>query len=225
LNTVRLFWAIRPPRPELNAATRVLHSLSAPCLRAGLKVAWVDASSLHITLKYLSVVPAAQIGALVEAVRQALGARTERGCPRLTLGGIGAFPSREQPAVLFIEVGEVSDVRPVCDIRDVSGQTAPTLAALQAEVEEAMTRCGYAKDTRPYHPHLTLGRVRDRKRPGDAEGLAQIFASSTDQRCGGPFLATELTLYESRPTAAGVQYLPLVGVSVENPGAPAEPLS
>lgn len=213
MNTVRLFWAIRPPEPELHDARRVLRSLAEPCQRAGLKVSWVEPSSLHVTLKYLGAVAAERVDELVQAVRQALGARSGQRCPELQLGGLGAFPSQQQPAVLFVAV---------------SDGTAPRLHELQDAVEAAMAGCGFEKEARPFHPHLTLGRVRDRRRgarPEGADGLAELFARRQGQRCGGPFRVTELTLYESRPTAAGVQYVPLVGVSVDDPSAPAQPLS
>jgi len=60
----------------------------------------------------------------------------------ISVGGLGAFPTSRRPRVVWV------------------GVEAPAeLAAVQNGVESAMARLGYAREDRPFSPHLTLGRV------------------------------------------------------------------
>jgi len=93
---------------------------------------------MHLTLQFLGNIPLAE----VERIQGALA-----GVARiLHLGaeGIGGFPSLRNPRVIW--VGLAGDVH--------------QLEALQASVEEATGR----KEERKFHPHLTIGRVREGRR-------------------------------------------------------------
>jgi 2'-5' RNA ligase len=49
------------------------------------------------------------------------------------------------------------------------------LAALHREVDDACAAVGLGREDRPFRPHLTIGRPRDRDRP-DAAALARALA-------------------------------------------------
>jgi 2'-5' RNA ligase len=65
----------------------------------------------------------------------------------------GAFPKHDQPRVLWI------------GINDPTGK----LGELHARLEEEGARAGFAKEARPFHPHLTVARLR---KPQHARTLA-----------------------------------------------------
>jgi 2'-5' RNA ligase len=74
--------------------------------------------------------------------------------------GAGAFPDLEHPKVLWIGIEEGSQ----------------DLKQLQSALDAALkSQLGYPLETRPFHPHLTVGRVK-RPMPGGQARLAQLLA-------------------------------------------------
>ena len=101
-------------------------------------VRWARGDQLHVTLKFLGNVEEAALGSLRQALLRALGA-----APPLAAAvrGLGAFPDLRRARVLWAGV--------VC---------AP-LAGIAAAVDAAAATIGVAPETRPFHAHVTLGRV------------------------------------------------------------------
>jgi RNA 2',3'-cyclic 3'-phosphodiesterase len=133
---MRTFFAIDLD-PGLKAA---LLELVSTLERKGADVRWVRPQGLHLTLKFLGEVGPASLPAVAEAVRKA--AAEHRSFP-LVLHGTGTFPGGSRPRVLWAGVREV-----------------PELMGLQEAVEAGLDKEGYPREARPFHPHLTLGRVR-----------------------------------------------------------------
>ena len=105
-------------------------------------VRWVDPRSLHVTLKFLGEAPERRIPAIKVALQEAV----VRHSPfTLELDGIGMFGGREGLRVLWAAVA--GDVL--------------RLEALARDVNRALSVVGFPPETRPFRPHLTLGRVRD----------------------------------------------------------------
>ena len=108
-------------------------------------VAWVPAPNLHLTLKFLGEETDARLALATEALGEA-GAVT---APfSITLFRVGAFPGMERPRILWVGVAE----------------GALAIRALQSRIEAALERRGFVRDDRPWHPHLTIGRVFDPRR-------------------------------------------------------------
>jgi RNA 2',3'-cyclic 3'-phosphodiesterase len=146
---------------------------------AGFRVAWVPAANLHLTLKFLG-----SIGEeLVEGVTGACRRVAARHLPfEAKAVGLGAFPSLQKPSVLWVGV-----------------EAPAALAALQRDVEAAMVGLGFDKEERIYHPHVTVGRVKESR--GSAEELWKgdaLLASSS---------LPEIIVYESRTRSAGAEYV------------------
>jgi len=110
-------------------------------------VAWVPAENLHLTLKFLGD---QTDGRLEEAARAIEEAADTAERFRLALHGVGAFPGMERPRILWVGVAE----------------GALPLRALQSRVETALGQRAFGPDAdaRPWHPHLTIGRVFDPRR-------------------------------------------------------------
>jgi len=165
------------------AATRKIaegvEAHKAQMAEAGFRVAWVPAANLHLTLKFLG-----SIGEeLVEGVTSACRRVAARHRPiEANAVGLGAFPSLHKPSVLWV------------------GVDAPqALAALQRDVEAAMVELGFEKEERAYHPHVTVGRVKEAR--GSAENLWK-----SDAPLASSALA-EIIVYESRTRSAGAEYV------------------
>ena len=155
--------------------------LKAPMSEAGFRVAWVPAANLHLTLKFLG-----SIGEeLVEGVTGACRRVAARHQPiEAKAVGLGAFPSLQKPSVLWIGV-----------------DAPPALAALQRDLEAAMVELGFDKEERAYHPHLTVGRVKESRAGSTA---ADLWKGDT---LIGASLLPEIILYESKTRSAGAEYI------------------
>jgi 2'-5' RNA ligase len=73
----------------------------------------------------------------------------------LSLEGAGVFPPRGLARILWL------------GIADTSG----ALAQLQKRLEEECAAAGFPREDRPFHPHLTVARLR---RPEGARSLAAL---------------------------------------------------
>jgi len=107
---------------------------------------------LHLTLKFLGNTPVAKIEALSHAAHKA----AVKFQPfDLIVGRCGAFPSTGQPRVLWI------------GIDNRSGE----LADLHRSLEDECAKAGFAREERPFHPHLTIARLR---KPQGSRQLAKL---------------------------------------------------
>jgi RNA 2',3'-cyclic 3'-phosphodiesterase len=174
---MRLFTAVPLPSPALEEAGTLLRSLRA----LEWPVRWVRDDGLHLTLKFFGEVTSDRVETIEELVQ-----RSVRGMHplemRLTTGG--AFPSRERPRVLRLEV-----------------EAGPDLELLQDRLETGGAEMGFPPEGRPFRPHITLGRVREGHRlpPGAMDQLESVAQGTT-------FLADRVVLFESRLTPAGPAY-------------------
>ncbi|HYA03647.1 MAG TPA: RNA 2',3'-cyclic phosphodiesterase [Syntrophobacteria bacterium] len=186
---IRSFIAIELPDEIRQALSQVQRHLKGSVTG----VRWVQPEGIHLTLKFLGSILAEQVAAIAAAVGEVV-----RGEPPLALAmsGLGAFPNARRPRVIWVGiVGEVE-----------------RLGRLQTRLESALEPLGLAREERPFRPHLTLGRVRDPRRPPDlTRALEEITVSASS-----PFDVREILVYKSdlRPTGAiytKLQHLPLAG--------------
>lgn len=157
-------------------------------------VAWVPADNLHITLKFLGQEPEARL----ELVRQTL-ARAVASTPAfaITLHGLGAFPGLERPRILWIGVAD----------------GALPARQLQSEVEAALELAGFDREARPWHPHLTVGRVFDVSRWRREAGLLLREAVAEAARRGyGSLSVGRIALMRSDLSPRGARYTELASV-------------
>ncbi|MEJ2235735.1 MAG: RNA 2',3'-cyclic phosphodiesterase [Syntrophobacterales bacterium] len=174
---IRSFIAIDFPEETRKALEDIQRELK----QCGAGVRWVRPSSIHLTLKFLGNIQAAQVDDIALAVAQGV-----RDHPPITLGaaGLGAFPSLRKPRVLWIGMeGEVQ-----------------RLTRIQSRVENALEPLGFVRESRPFRPHLTIGRVKDRRRLQSLiDAMAELKIPEFDS-----FDVTEIILYKSdlRPTGA-----------------------
>lgn len=149
--SVRLFIAVNLPAEERRAAFEA----AAPLRAARLPVRWVREDAIHVTLRFLGEVGEERVAPLEDALAGAVREARPFG---LAIGGVGAFPGLARPRVLWMGV-----------------ERHPALELLANDVERALMSLGFEPELRPFHPHLTLGRVeRDAKAAAfrDLERLA-----------------------------------------------------
>lgn len=153
-------------------------------------VAWVPPQNLHLTLKFLGEIDAAPIEAMNEALAEAASKATPF---TLAFHGLGAFPGLAHPRVLWVGVS----------------QGALECQALQADVDAALARRGFPKETRPYTPHLTIGRVRA---PRGLAALQQAIRQDATKAFGSQHVSA-ISLMRSDLHPSGARYTELSSVS------------
>ena len=186
---MRLFLAIELPeavRTHLEAVQQLLR----PHARS---VSWTRAQNLHLTLKFLGEVPDPDLPHVTAALE-----RVPVASPiALQSEGLEIFPPRGPIRILAAALkGDV-----------------PRLAALVEGLEEALAPLGFARETRRFTPHLTLGRVRStpevpRRRPKGPRETPPI-AYALDRMRGHAFGEDSIDLVElvrSRLSPGGSVY-------------------
>lgn len=154
----------------------------------GRAVAWVPAENLHLTLQFLGEQPEERLAAAEAALEDAAA---ESAPIEVALHGVGAFPGLERPRILWVGIAH----------------GALELRALQARVAAALARQGFPPEERPWHPHLTIGRVHDDRRWRRQAGLALRQAIAQAGNTGfGVLRIAELALMRSDPSPRGARY-------------------
>ena len=144
----RTFCAIELPATVRELVLRRIADLKAAVPDA--HASWAREANLHLTLKFLGEVQQSSVQDFSNAVSRAVA---EVKPFSIRLEQTGAFPKHGQPRVLWI------------GINDPTGK----LGELHARLEEESARAGFAKEARPFHPHLTVARLR---KPEHARTLA-----------------------------------------------------
>jgi RNA 2',3'-cyclic 3'-phosphodiesterase len=173
----RLFLAL--PLPA--TAQAELRSLAHALKRVAPGVRWVRPEQLHVTLRFLGDVEEAQCNELIKSMNRV----TDTAPFTFNLTGVGAFPNRRQPRVVWTGVGEGKE----------------QVTALAALVENAVKASGLPGEDRSFAPHITLGRVRD-----SADFTAFWQAAEELKFVGQPVHAMEVRLVWSTLTPAGPVY-------------------
>ena len=101
---------------------------------------WARVEGLHVTLKFIGHVD----DAVVEQIKAALS--SIKAAPfEVKFTGVGFFPNPNAARVFWAGVD--------------GGDALPRLAST---IDAALEKLGFARETKPYHPHLTLARTSSR---------------------------------------------------------------
>jgi 2'-5' RNA ligase len=175
---LRVFVAI-DLEPELKKA---LQDLVMRLKKTGADVRWVNFSGMHLTLKFVGEIAEGDLPAVQTVLRDLT--RECAGFP-LALRGTGTFPESRSPRVLWVGVKE-----------------EPGLMALAEEIEKRLAAEGFPPENRPFHPHLTLGRVKS------ASGIQATLRELEKYREAplGEMAARKVTLFESVLKPEGAEY-------------------
>lgn len=180
----RCFIALEITEPVVSAVAELLQLFR----QAGAEVRWVRPETLHLTVKFLGELrePA------VDEVRKVLRSVVPRHPVfSVKISGIGGFPSLRRPKVLWAGVSSLGE-----------------LTEFQSDLDGELARSGFEADSRPYVPHLTLGRIRSglsESLPGLQEMAAHVF---------GKVEFRQVVLKESRLSASGPDYADLLRVDL-----------
>ena len=131
---------------------------------------WVPEEQIHLTLRFIGEVA----GDVAERVKSAL--RSVAGPSfSLTLKGIGFFPPRKEPHVLWVGLSENEE-----------------LLRLQSRIERTLTAAGIEQDSRKFHPHVTVARLHGTPHQKVAEYVTANSLFATEE-----FAVSSFFLYSS----------------------------
>ena len=167
---MRLFVALNLPKKErdrIHRASRILRESELP-------VRWVEPEHYHVTLKFLGEVAEDRLEGVEDALNHVA---STTGRLDLAVEGLGAFPTIRRPQVIWVGV-----------------EPSPALRCLKQDVEWALMGCGFDRETRAFHPHLTLGRADAEDGAGAFRGLDEKAANLVYQ---GQVMVRKLDLMRS----------------------------
>jgi 2'-5' RNA ligase len=187
MSTLRAFLAAEIGEGARRAAAAAAARLAREV--RGREVRWARPETYHLTLRFLGEIDADRVAPLVARVGEAVAALAPL---ELRLGAVVAFPGPRRPRVIAATI-----------------EPAEPLEALARILEAAVVRAGFPREARPFRPHLTLGRVRDRALPS----LAAAGPLAAE-----PFRVAELVLFRSDLQADGALHTPLERIALGGPG-------
>lgn len=154
---LRLFFAVPVPGEARLRVGELIERVQRDVGDGTARIRWVRVEGLHLTLRFLGPTPEDRLGPLGEAA----DALARLDAPfEVRLSGGGAFPSLARPRSLWVGVQDGAD----------------RLANLADALTGAAGECGLVLDTRPFAPHLTIGRA-DGVRLGPAAARALEHAA------------------------------------------------
>jgi 2'-5' RNA ligase len=151
------------------------------------KARWAHVEGLHVTLKFVGEASESR----VEEIKTALV--SVKAAPfTVRFAGVGFFPNAKAARVFWAGVD--------------GGDALPCLAST---IDAALEKLGFPRETKPYHPHLTLARTSARP----LRELQPLLADPPPQF--GTMTAREFFLYQSQPQKGGSKYTKLERFGLE----------
>ncbi len=190
--TIRSFIAVELPEAIKTGLQQLQTELTLPRYSF---VKCVAPEGIHLTLKFLGNISAKKVTDITGVMEQASQGVNPF---QLQLTEIGAFPNMRRPRVVW--VGIKGDVDKLVD--------------WQQRIDNGLVPLGFAKEARPFTPHLTLARLRENCSPGDTLKFGEMLASSHVE-VDYKFTVTSLNLMRSQLFPTGAVYSSLAEVKLK----------
>jgi 2'-5' RNA ligase len=175
MSRIRAFIAL----PTSSEIKQQIAAIQAKLIESQADVRWDGNEKFHITLKFLGNCELEVLHSLVSDLQASLR-ETQRF--DLVYSSLGCFPDLTRPRVVWLGARE-----------------NPHVARLQKLIEDACGKFGFAKEERPFHPHITLGRVKgNRHLDRLTESLKTVTFEPLQARCG----EVHIMRSELRPTGS-----------------------
>lgn len=184
--TLRLFIAIEISPNLRDAIHALMEKLKASDTRASIR--WVSYSDLHLTLEFLGEVPRENISGVEDAMKAATAGKKAF---EISLLATGVFPNEQRPGVFWVGVKDDSQ----------------SLSELAKSVILECSKRGFSKEVRPFSPHITVGRSKEKADVKELTKIASVL-KSTNLRNESQ-LVDHIVLMRSQLATKGPIYTPL----------------
>jgi len=181
--TLRLFVALFPPPEVVGAADAAFEPLRRELEASAIR--WTAPEQIHLTLNFIGPATRERAGAFSDAIA---AAAARHAAFEIVAAGAGVFPDARRPRVIWA---------------GLAGQT-DYLGALKKDLDGALAPLGFKPEERPFHPHLTFGRVNGLS-PREREALGGHLVRLGGTRFG-VWRAREIRLMRSVLLPQGAQY-------------------
>ena len=152
---MRLFVAIELGPRARAAMTRCQQRLArSDACRA---VRWTHEDRLHLTVRFLGEVPDADVANVSTAVTKGLADVRPFA---MHVVSVGCFPPDGRVRIVWV------------GLREDSGELVKLAKSLDGE----FAALGFPSESRPFHPHVTIGRVKEDRSGGDLRGAIEARA-------------------------------------------------
>ena len=186
MSSVRAFLAIPLPWQPQESIRVIQTELQASIAEAR----WTRPENLHLTLHFFAKIEQETLEKLKVSVLSVMGCQRSF---QVEVKGLGAFPNPHRPRVIWLGL-----------------EPRGLLEQLHRATGQCLRQAGFTTDSRPYSPHLTIGRLR-----GGKLDLTKRFISM-QQKTIEPLNVDRLILYESRLRPEGAQHIPLLTVNFDD---------
>jgi len=160
-------------------------------------VKWVDPYNIHLTLKFLGNVAVDMLDGITGALEKAAQGIAPF---HLEVKELGVFPNLRRVQVAWVGIsGEVDK-----------------LAQLQQHIESNLAPLGFAPESRPFVPHLTLARLRDQALLAERQRFGQLI-TGTRFEAANAIKVNAISLMRSQLTREGAIYSRISSVGLKNP--------
>ena len=191
--TKRLFTALFPPAhifAGLAAAVAGLgQGLPARAIR------WTRPEQIHLTLNFLGAIATARIPEIQSALSAACQGHRRH---TVRVAGLGCFPNRSRPRIIW--AGLAGDLRPVEELKKA--------------LDAGFLACGCVGEDRPFHAHLTVGRVSELNAAGRRQ-VAEALARE-QERDFGEWEVERVDLMQSVLSPQGAAYSVLQSIPLQD---------
>jgi len=192
MNTLRTFLAVHLSLEATRQAATAAAALKRRVGEAGVRASWVPAANLHVTVRFLGPTREPAVMGLRDQLADLCAGR-----PAFDVAARG---------LLAVSAGDTPRLFTLA-IEDLSGG----LARLAKDVETMVQTLGFPAEKRPFHPHVTIARVKEvPEGVAVAELLKGVFPEAGAALDAGVSRIREVVLYESRLGPRGADYVPLV---------------
>src|SRR4051794_5064606 len=191
-DAMRLFVALPVPAEVKKRIETIQNGLKTELRRS--TVAWTRPEQLHLTLRFFGNVSSEA----VDDLKRALQSACNFSALSLTVTGIGLFPNKRNPRVLWVGVQEKTGA----------------LALLQNRITAATANFGQRPEDRSFSPHLTLGRIKRMQR-ADLHTLKAVLESNEHEKLGD-WTSGSIELIRSDLGASGAIYTVICEVPFEH---------
>ena len=184
----RLFVGARISVSAANALAGCAETLARRSRDAGIELRWVAPINYHVTLAFLGWTGLEAIGRVCDAL---VGATAGESRMTFRTTRLGAFPSLDHASVLW------------AGVEDGGG-----LSGLARSVGEAMAGLGFAREARPFHPHVTIARLQN------SRAIREVVLPMAEQMFGDTRIDA-VTLFESETKSSGSVYREVQKIAFE----------
>lgn len=178
---------VRQQQQQLDALLTAAHQ--------GHSINWTPPEKVHLTLRFLGETTEQQR----QVIHSALTALTAQQKPfPLSLGQVSCFPSLQAPNIVWLSLQD----------------PANTLLPLQEAIEQMAQTAGFAAERKPFHPHLTIGRMKRSITRPQIKKIGQILAQQLLTLAPPPqptstFVVRAIIHMQSQLQPAGAIYTPI----------------